>query len=89
MSFAIIRGANGRRHEVDFGEDPIEVSVSMTETVVEIYAEATDDACPPDKRQFVLLNIPRDQFASALGQGTRRSKSMSDGFSLQPVRDDG
>jgi hypothetical protein len=28
MSFAIIRGGNGRRHEVDFGGDPVRLDVS-------------------------------------------------------------
>ena len=27
MSFAIGRGGNGRRHEVDFGDDPVETDV--------------------------------------------------------------
>ncbi len=36
MSFAIIRGSNGRRHEVDFKDDPVAVDVSMSESVVQI-----------------------------------------------------
>ncbi len=32
MSFAIIRGSNGRRHEVDFKDDPVAVNVSMSES---------------------------------------------------------
>jgi hypothetical protein len=27
--YAILRGANGRRHEVDFGDDPVVVDVAM------------------------------------------------------------
>ena len=27
--FAILRGANGRRHEVDFNQDPVIVKVAM------------------------------------------------------------
>ena len=30
MSFAIIRGRNGRRHEVDFGDDPVEIDVTVS-----------------------------------------------------------
>jgi hypothetical protein len=30
--FAILRGANGRRHEVDFNEDPVIVDVSIGAT---------------------------------------------------------
>ena len=36
MSFAIIRGGNGRRHEVDFGDDLIQVAqnpVSHSSTI--------------------------------------------------------
>jgi hypothetical protein len=32
--FAIPRGANGRRHEVDFGDDPITINVAMSPTTV-------------------------------------------------------
>ncbi len=32
MSFAIIRGSNGRWHEVDFKDDPVAVDVSMRES---------------------------------------------------------
>src|SRR4051794_35269466 len=36
MSFAIIRGGNGRRHEVDFGDDPVRLDVSIGEATVQI-----------------------------------------------------
>ena len=32
----ILRGANGRRHEVDFNEDPVIVKVSMSAATVQI-----------------------------------------------------
>ncbi len=34
--FAILRGANGRRHEVDFKDEPVVVDVSMSATTVQI-----------------------------------------------------
>ena len=34
--FAILRGANGRRHEVDFKDDPVIVDVSMSTATVQI-----------------------------------------------------
>ncbi len=40
MSFAIIRGGNGRRHEVDFGDDPVTLDVSTSEAMVQITIEA-------------------------------------------------
>ena len=39
MSFAIIRGGNGRRHEVDFGDDPVRLDVSIGVTTVQITVE--------------------------------------------------
>ncbi len=48
MSFAIIRGSNGRRHEVDFKDDPVAVDVSMSESVVQISIDAPrPGACVP------------------------------------------
>ena len=34
--FAILRDANGRRHEVDFKDDPVFVDVSMSSATVQI-----------------------------------------------------
>jgi hypothetical protein len=32
--YAILRGANGRRHEVDFGDDPVVVDVAMSDVTL-------------------------------------------------------
>ena len=40
--FAILRGANGRRHEVDFGDDPVTVDVAMSPTTVQVTMAAAD-----------------------------------------------
>jgi hypothetical protein len=40
MPHAIIRGANGRRHEVDFGDAPVRVEIHASEETVEIFIEA-------------------------------------------------
>jgi hypothetical protein len=37
MTHAIIRGKNGRRHEVDFGDAPVRVKVYASEETVEIF----------------------------------------------------
>jgi hypothetical protein len=42
IMFAILRGANGRRHEVDFNEDPVVVDVAMSATTVQITMTAAD-----------------------------------------------
>lgn len=73
MPHAIIRGKNGRRHEVDFGEAEIRVEVFASERVVEICVEALDDNAPSDKRRFALLNLPRHLFSAAMGEAARRS----------------
>ena len=43
MPYAIIRGANGRRHEVDFGDAPVRVEIYANEETVEIFIEADFD----------------------------------------------
>ena len=40
MSFVIIRGGNGRRYEVDFGDDPLEIDVTVSTLTVQITVEA-------------------------------------------------
>jgi hypothetical protein len=40
MTHAIIRGKNGRRHEVDFGESPVRVEVYASEETVEVFVGA-------------------------------------------------
>jgi hypothetical protein len=44
MAHAIIRGKNGRRHEVDFGGAPIRVEVHASEETVKIFVEADHDS---------------------------------------------
>ena len=73
MPHAIIRGKNGRRHEVDFGDDRVQVEVHASEQVIEISIEAPDDKTPSEKRRFALLSIPRHLFSEAMGETARRS----------------
>ena len=67
MSFAIIRGGNGRRHEVDFGGDPVRLDVSIGEATVQITLDATDDPGPSAGRRFATLAVPREELITALG----------------------
>ena len=69
MAHAILRGANGRRHEV-------EVEIFFGDEAVEIAVEEPDDPAPSERRRFVLLNVPRELFNKALGNAARRSKSQ-------------
>jgi hypothetical protein len=76
MAHAIIREANGRRHDVDFEGVEITVEVFFGDQTVEISIEAPEDPAPSDKRRFALLNVQRALFNKALGQAARRSKSQ-------------
>jgi hypothetical protein len=72
MSYVIIRGRNGRRHEVDFGDAPVRVQISSSEETVEIFIEADSETLPEERRRFAILNIPRHQFSEATGAAARR-----------------
>jgi hypothetical protein len=44
--YAILHGANGQRHEVDFGDDPVVVNVAMSDITVQITMMAPGDPNP-------------------------------------------
>ena len=73
MPHAIIRGANGRRHEVDFGDAPIRVELYTSEETIEIVIEADFETRPEERRRFALLNIPRHMFSEATAAAARRA----------------
>jgi hypothetical protein len=73
MTYAVIRGNNGRRHEVDFGDSPIRVQVYASEATVEIFVEADSETLPEERRRFALINVPRQQFSQATGEAARRA----------------
>jgi len=73
MSHAIIRGHNGRRHEVDFGDAPIRVEVHASDETVEIFVEADVETHPESRRRFAILSIPRHLFSEATGQAARQA----------------
>jgi hypothetical protein len=73
MTHAIIRGKNGRRHEVDFGDAPVRVEVHASEETVEIFVEADFETHAEGRRRFAILNIPRHLFSEATGEAARRA----------------
>ena len=73
MSHAIIRGNNGRRHEVDFGDSPVRVEVYASEETIEIFVEADFETLAEERRRFAIINIPRHLFSEATGQAARRA----------------
>jgi hypothetical protein len=73
--YAILRGANGRRHEVEFGDDPSVVDVAMSYVTVQITMTASGDP-GSDRGRFVTVTVPRDQLVAAMAESVnRRSKT--------------
>jgi len=68
---AILRGANGRRHEVDFKDDPVFVDVSMSAATVQITMTAADPG-DPAKGRFITVALPRDVLAAAMAAAAAR-----------------
>ena len=84
--FAILRGANGRRHEVEFGDDPVTIDVAMSATTVQITMTAADPG-DPAKGRFVTVAIPRDALATAMAAAAARP--AADGkLELRLIQDD-
>ncbi len=77
MSHAIIRGKNGRRHEVDFGDEPVRVEVYASEETVVIFVESDFETLPEGRRRFAIVNIPRHLFSEATGAAARRAAKRS------------
>src|ERR1700731_4713201 len=75
MPHAIIRGANGRRHEVDFGDVSVRVEIYPSEETVEIFIEADFETLPEERRRFALINIPPPLFSEATAAAARRATS--------------
>ena len=73
MPHAIIRGMNGRRHEVEFGDAPVRVEIYASEETVEICIEADFETLPEERRRFALVNIPRHLFSEATAAAARRA----------------
>jgi hypothetical protein len=69
--FAIVRGANGRRHEVDFNEDPVSIDVTIGATTIQITMTAADPG-DPVKGRYVTVALPRDALTAAMASATAR-----------------
>ena len=70
--FAILRGANGRRHEVDFLNDPVSVDAVMSASVIQITMTADDDTNPATRR-YVTVALPREKLLAALAAATSKA----------------
>lgn len=74
MPHVIIRGSNGRRHEVDFEDAEITVEFHANDATVELVIEARDEDRQWEKKRFALVNLPRAAFDKAIA-GQARSKT--------------
>ena len=75
MPHAIVIGANGRRHEVDFEDAEVTIEVFAGETTIEIVIESQNDLAPSHRKRFALLSLQCDQFSAALGQAAQRKNA--------------
>src|SRR5262249_10440429 len=77
MAHAILRGANGRRHEVDFGDAEVTIEVYAGETTIEVVIDAPTDLS--HRKRFALLTFPSDEFSGAPGHAaqTKRANKTS------------
>ena len=74
MSYVIIRGENGRRHEADFGDCEITVSLHASGETIELAIEAKDLDRPLQKRRFAIASIPRHLFGKAMAELARQDR---------------
>ena len=77
MPHAIIRGKNGRRHEVDFDDAPIRVEIYASDETVEIFVEADFETHAQNADVSRFLNIPRNLFGEGSGAAARRPSTSS------------
>jgi hypothetical protein len=79
MSHAIIRGKNGRRHEIDFGGPPLRVEIYANGESVEIFVEADFETHPEERRRFATINhtpSPVQRNSRPRGTTSREEGSM-------------
>jgi hypothetical protein len=82
--YAILRGANGRRHEVEFGDDPVVVDVAMSDVTVQITMTASGDP-GFDRGRFVTVTVPREQLVAAMAESVNRRSRKGDAAGIRVV----
>jgi hypothetical protein len=82
--YAILRGANGRRHEVDFGDDPVGVNVAMSDITVQITMTVPGDP-DPDRARFATVTVPREQLVAAMTEAVNRRSRPGDVTGIRVV----
>jgi hypothetical protein len=69
--FAVLRGSNGRRHEVDFENGPVVVDVSVGSATVQITMSEAD-ASDLSRSRYVTVAVPRAALAAAMAKAVAR-----------------
>lgn len=87
MTHASIRGSNGPRHEVDFGDASVRVEVYASDTAIEIFVDADLETLPEERRPFAMINIPPPTVQPSNGRrctprGKKRSYRLTFGVCL-------
>jgi hypothetical protein len=82
--YAILHGTNGRRHEVDFGDDPVVVNVVMSDITVQITMTVPGDL-DPDRARFVTVTVPREQLVAAMAEAVNRRSKTGDVTGIRVV----
>ncbi|MDG1119085.1 MAG: hypothetical protein P8N72_18430 [Flavimaricola sp.] len=75
MAHVIIRGDNGRRHEVDFEDADLTVEIFINEKNVELAMGSRDEDRPWQKKRFALVNLPRSEFDKVMAKTARKRTS--------------
>jgi hypothetical protein len=76
--FGALRGANGRRHEVDFGDGPVVVDVSVGSATVQI-TMSESDASDLSRSRFVTICVPRTALTTGLAKAVAREEAAERG----------
>jgi hypothetical protein len=77
IMFAILRGSNGRRHEVDFHDEPVTVDIAMSVTTVQITMTAAGSS-DLSRARYVTVTLPRDALAAAMAAAAARPGSNAE-----------
>jgi hypothetical protein len=75
--FGALRGANGRRHEVDFGDGPVVGDVSVGSATVQI---TMTDAGASDlsRSRYVTVAVPRTVLTAAMAKAVASDKDSAE-----------
>jgi hypothetical protein len=74
--FGALRGANGRRYEVDFGDEAVVVDVSVGSSAIQITMTEAD-ASDLSRNKYVTIAVPRTALMAALAKAVANEKDGS------------